>query len=514
MNKLMIFAASAAAVLAVGCAKNEVFQTPPADEAVTFGVYVPQTKAGLAGQTTTTTIRLGEASHGGFGVFAYYTDDALYNSTTKPNFMYNQGVFWNSTKWEYSPVKYWPNEYGDDAHSAATDYVSFFAYAPYVSNTDFASPGSYNITGKSANSATGDPTITYVVDPTPSTAVDLCWAVNAATGLPWLNQTKHSVTQTTPGTVDLKFKHALARFNVNVRGMFDEVRESEGQVSTADVDGHTKITIEKVEISGTFFPSGTLNLNNDVANTAKWITADAAATTLTIPNTDIHSSLKATVNGETTFPGITGVTKTNVNIFTGNAPAKADATYYTFIPKASTTTLNVKITYYVTTQDTNLEGEDADHQIICVKNVIDKSIDFTSFVCGKNYNLNIVLGMTTVKLEATVEDWEDATDKDIDLPQNLYDNIFDLTSSTSVTLSAGAGETSAVYTNANGAVSIESITKDGSAFDNSTNIIAVDTTNKKITFTGASAGTYVVALRAAGDATHAPVIKSITITVS
>lgn len=412
MKKVLIFAASAA-VLLVACAKVENTQkiaepgTP-----VKFGVYVPQTKAGKAGQTTTATIKLAAGDEGGFGVFAYYTDDATYAGTTKPNFMYNQGVFWNTTNngpWEYSPIKYWPNEYGSGAHSAATDYVSFFAYAPYVETAS----GSYNITAMSANTATGDPTITYVVDPTPATAVDLCWGVKTD-GYPWKNQTKQAVT----GTIPFIFKHALARFNVNVRGFFDGVRTIDGEMSTnnVDVDANTRITIEKVEIKGSFYPSGVLNLNNDQANVAKWTSTSAAETTLTIPRSNIAESLRATNDGvETTFPeSKTGVTKTNVNIFTGAAPAKTDATYYTFIPKSDGATLNVKITYYVTTKDTKLDGG-----ISCVKNVIDKDITFASFACGLNYNLNIVLGMTTVKLEATVEDWADPSNVDIDLPVNL-----------------------------------------------------------------------------------------------
>lgn len=408
MKKFFVFAAIAATVLA-SCAKTEVVhKSTTQGDAVGFGVYVPQTKAGAAGQTTTATIQRSEANGGGFGVFAYYTNDADYSASAKPNFMYNQGVFYNTSKWEYTPVKYWPNEYGDGAHSSAADKLSFFAYAPYVSSAT----GTYGITAFApANNAAGDPTITYAIDPTPSTAVDLCWAVKSDTGLPWLNQTK----QSTSGTVAFLFKHALARFNVNVRGYFDAVRTVEGAVSTEDIDSNTKITIEKIEIKGTFAPSGTLNLNNTEADKALWTPAAAAETTLTIPNGDIATSLKATVNGETSFPGITGVTKTNVNVFTGAAPTKADATYYTFIPTTTSTTLNVKITYYVTTQDAKLEGG-----ISCVKNVIDKNITFASgFACGLNYNLNIVLGMTTVKLEATVSDWADPTDVDIDLPVNL-----------------------------------------------------------------------------------------------
>lgn len=408
MKKFLILTAAAVAVFA-SCAKTiDNTRNTGQGDVLSFGVYVPQTKAGAAGQTTTASIQRTEANGGGFGVFAYYTDDADYSASAKPNFMYNQGVFYNASKWEYTPVKYWPNEYGSGANSTGTDKLSFFAYAPYVATAS----GPYGITAFApANNAAGDPTITYVIDPTPSTAVDLCWAVDAADGLPWINKTK----QSTSGTVAFLFKHALARFNVNVRGYFDAVRAAEGAVSTDNIDSNTKITIEKIEIKGTFAPSGTLNLKNTTANTALWTPDAAAETTLTIPNADIAASLKATVDGETSFPTIAGVTNANVNVFTGAAPAKTDATYYTFIPTTTSTTLNVKITYYVTTQDAKLNGG-----ISCVKNVINKDITFASgFTCGYNYNLNIVLGMTTVKLEATVSDWADPSNVDIDLPVNL-----------------------------------------------------------------------------------------------
>ncbi|MBO4464726.1 MAG: fimbrillin family protein [Prevotella sp.] len=62
----------------------------------------------------------------GFGVFGCYTGDMTYeNTTVSSDFMYNQLVTYNSNSrvWEYSPLKYWPNN--------SADYVSFFAYAPY-----------------------------------------------------------------------------------------------------------------------------------------------------------------------------------------------------------------------------------------------------------------------------------------------------------------------------------------------------------------------------------------------
>lgn len=62
----------------------------------------------------------------GFGAFGCYTGRLTYeNTTVSSDFMYNQLVTYNTTSnvWEYTPLKYWPN--------SSSDYVSFFAYAPY-----------------------------------------------------------------------------------------------------------------------------------------------------------------------------------------------------------------------------------------------------------------------------------------------------------------------------------------------------------------------------------------------
>lgn len=56
------------------------------------------------------------------GVFGFY----LPNGTTtigEPNFMYNQEMSFNGTDWEYSPIKYWPNNQGDK--------LAFWAYYPF-----------------------------------------------------------------------------------------------------------------------------------------------------------------------------------------------------------------------------------------------------------------------------------------------------------------------------------------------------------------------------------------------
>lgn len=128
---LMAFAAIAA-ISTVSCTQDEELLTgsgngpTPDGDAVTFGTYLagaPESRASVMDLPALKTT--------GFGVFGYYTESVDYkteNPDHLPNFMYNQEVTWNDAAeggmWQYSPVKYWPNN--------PTEKVSFFAYAPYV----------------------------------------------------------------------------------------------------------------------------------------------------------------------------------------------------------------------------------------------------------------------------------------------------------------------------------------------------------------------------------------------
>jgi len=93
----------------------------------------------------------------GFGVFASHTGSHPYvSSTTTCNLMWNQQIEWNSTavRWTYDPVVYWPNT--DDG---ASEYVTFFAYAPYSDGSSDES--SACIVDFSLSGETGDPWLTY-----------------------------------------------------------------------------------------------------------------------------------------------------------------------------------------------------------------------------------------------------------------------------------------------------------------------------------------------------------------
>ena len=96
MKKVLFLAAATAAIVS-SCSQSaesviednsnniETSQTP-----VNMSVYTASsTRVGDAGIITTPQDLVGKK---GFGVFAYQTDGDDYNSSTKPNFMYNQQV--------------------------------------------------------------------------------------------------------------------------------------------------------------------------------------------------------------------------------------------------------------------------------------------------------------------------------------------------------------------------------------------------------------------------------------
>lgn len=75
-------------------------------------------------------------------------------------------------------------------------------------------------------------------------------------------------------------------------------------------------------------------------------------------------------------------------------------------------TVWVTITYYVTTKDTKLAGGKSR-----IKNVITQKVELPSLDNGKSYNLHLLLGLTSVKVEAEVGDWSEEFIQ-TDLPQN------------------------------------------------------------------------------------------------
>lgn len=422
MKKILFFAATA--MLFAACTSDEANApqaTKTAPQAIAFDTYTPAaTRAGKVGVMTTTTLQDTEANKGGFGVFAVYSNDGTYAATLTPNFMYNQGVFYSASAWSYTPLKYWPNETGNDsqtspATSTAKDYLSFFAYAPYVADGTTDSEG---IKALSAKDAAGYPYVDYAVAALPENSVDLLWGVapsgglsytavdgndvTVAEGLPLKDLLKPSKDQ----KIKFLFKHALARIGFSVVGAFDQI------TAGGEKDANTKVTVEKIEISGSDFGmSGTLSLNNTTAGVANWTTitkkGDAAAV-FTIDNSVLNTTIKD--GGDVAFASQPeGVTSAEKNVF-------ADASKYFMVIPTGETDITVKITYYVQTLDGKLAASGSVDGSR-VENVISKTIK-VNLENNKAYNLKLILGLTSVKLDAEVADWQVDGSAEVNLPQN------------------------------------------------------------------------------------------------
>jgi hypothetical protein len=530
MKKLFIFAASAA--LFAACSQSDDLALGTAQQAqaqaeetpVAFDVYAQKgtTRAGVGQEVTTGSLQSTKHSLSGFGVFAYYTDDQKFNQFATPNFMYNQQVKYVSSVWNYTPVKYWPNEFGDAAVSANVDYLSFFAYAPYIevdpisglpvtttmtdadvykamgyddqdamwtgergkdiipdedyssSNPDhttaitkwlaaarakISSPTS-NIVGISKNAATGDPMVRYIVDFNAATSVDLLWGVAPTTsehitiagassdpqtdGLPYINMVK----PTTTSKIKFEFRHALVRLNATIDAFVDETSSGNNVVGGTAAssftwsDGKTRIYVRSVTIEGLAY-EGLLDLNNTTAKKPLWKDINGAilankSITIYDGRVDGSEGSKGASNSSELPQGLNpviiqnsgdvangvrtqaGVKNTPVNLFNGTYTSSTAQPVFA-IP-ATVTTPKVTIVYDVETADDNVAGYLSDGKThgSVVENKITKTLTSLTngFEAGKQYNLALHLGMTSVKFEVSVRGWVNGEDASANLPIN------------------------------------------------------------------------------------------------
>ena len=453
MKQLYILLTSAA--LLASCSVNvgdDPIKNPKSGnpEAVNFSIYVNrglQTKAGWGGVLTLDDLK-DETKANGFGVFAYYGNGALYNETSKPDFMYDQQVTYNTTNnvWGYSPVKYWPNEFGEAASSEAADRLTFFAYAPFADVTPstgvVTGDATTGIIGMSRNISAGDPVVMYSSSLTPGAGVDLCWGVaadaftssvdgdnnNVAAGYPFLNVIKPK----TGDHLKFEFNHALAQLNVQIDADIDEVA----------ADGKTKIYVRSVTFNG-FSMRGSLNLNSNTTDGPIWYDISGTGKLKREPVT-VYDGRTDGMEGVSTASDLSekpanlnpvivqdkpygdaglkaGVTTTAVNLFNGAADAPVMVIPTPGVP------VTVTIVYDVETEDNRLTGylSDGVTHGSRVENKITKNITTTQgnmiLSAGKKYVVKLHLGLTSVKFDADVAVWDDTTypdPVDVNLPDN------------------------------------------------------------------------------------------------
>ena len=480
MKKYSFIFASLGALLLASCAKtsNDVQEpenTSAQKAAVTFGAYVNRpTKAGNAGSEMSNS-NLGEK---GFGVFAYYSNGGVYNNTSRPDFMYNEKVYISGGEWAYSPLKYWPNEFGQDAASDDVDRLTFFAYAPWVDvNTttgvltsayDDSSAEKSTKTGIISlprNSATGDPLVRYVASMNPSEGVDLCWGVAAtafdsaitdhvsndvAAGSPYINVAK----PTTGAKIDMKFLHALSQLNVQIDANVDEESGTAGFL-----DDQTYIYVRSITFDG-FALRGALNLNSTESAGPTWL--DYTGVGLLGQGTvsvydgrrDGKEGIEGAVANDEAPLGLNpklvqskpysasptpGVPATEpINLF--SSETATDPVYV--IPTGGS--MAVTIVYDVETKDPNLLSSTLSDGVThgsTISNAITANLSSITMEAGKRYNLNIHIGMTSVKFDAAVTEWveDPANNQDVNVPINAEVTVTIGIDGVPVTPGSGAG---------------------------------------------------------------------------
>ena len=378
MNKIALFIMIAIVSLS-SCSNEELIdsaingtESKSEYKPVVFGTYIEKAVSSRAVNNSTTTL----SAKNGFGVFAFNSSEADIKNIT-PNFMYNQKVASTNKgdSWNYSPVKYWPT-----SSSSMENQNSFFAYAPYVDS----SVNSEGITSITSNSSLGAPKLTFTNSSNIENTIDLLWAVSKESG----KALKDMTSLNSNGEVNFNFRHALARLNLNIQGVFNSN-------SNENIADGNKITIESITISGSFPSNGTLNLDNEIAYTPQWENTNGE-TVFNINNNQIAENIRDGGDCKST-DSISGVTNITTNLLAKTSDG--NECYLTFIPSKGD--LTISITYWLTTKDSNLaEG------YFRVKNNAKKTISNMTLEAGKNYSLNVLVGMNGIQFDSNTSEWE------------------------------------------------------------------------------------------------------------
>ena len=348
----------ALATLTLGsCSNDEVVNNYSQDNAIQFGTYMGR-DVESRGQIITTDLL--KKSEDGFGVFAYYHKDT-YNlgDNFSANFMNNEKITWDSNKneWTYSPVKYWPNNNGDK--------VSFIAYAPYHENEVFPFQGK----------------LKYTVSTSVTEQEDLLWSKSQN-----FNKTKYDYG--TDGKVEFTFGHALSRVYFTIAAGVD-LTNMGGTLAK-----ETTIYVDQVTIKG-LNTTGTLDLYAATATWSDWNTVEDYVWDYKYENDDETELDNYVIEGDSHASALP--------LF------KTDNDYFV-IPQTLNENFAIEVVYRVFTVDDKLTEGKVEEQEgktgSLVKNVISVTPgDLSSFEAGKQYKLNLILGMTSVKLNVKVEEW-------------------------------------------------------------------------------------------------------------
>lgn len=266
-------------------------------------------------------------------------------------------------------------------------------------------------------------------------------SVSLTKGLPWLNVERPSQTDQ---KLKFQFKHALAKMRINV----DEFADQTTPGGAEKLDVKTKIWIRSVKFTG-FSMKGALNLNNETKDKPYWMNYNGIGDLEADADLVVYDGMKDGKEGVSGSTASTekllglnplfiqtsasfdysdpstpkwagtakGVTATKTPLFDGGG-------VFYVIPNPDDQ-LTVEIVYDVETIDPNLGVMLADNKTpgSSIENRIQKTISFgggsSNLEFGKAYEINLHLGMNSVKLDADVVGWEELAPVDVQVPANV-----------------------------------------------------------------------------------------------
>ena len=388
--------------------------------------------------------------------------------------MWNQKVSWDDTSaWIYSPVKYWPNDNNPADDKGATgsqthSYLNFFAYAPAVQAADLPGHGVAEADGIIELTANSDYiSDSYVYYRTSNEkpfgsekSVDLLWATRR-------NCYKYDSDGANDDgrvtdQVNLLFKHALTKLDINVRAMVDRTADHTSPAYSTDVNGNTRIFIDNVSITTpTYYPEGKLKIASE-DDTPVWDYTDISTSKTKFRfGSDIDLSL-ANVNNTKDLDNVkyslryaapniptnatiddddhddiddnTGLTlvetaraafdEMEAGVIATEQQMSANYSTFMFCPSAATSDISIRAVYHVVTFDPNLTLNNPKFYSN-VTNDITASLgnDDFKFEPNKQYKILLNLGITSVKFEvyeldevgeyillsAVVKEWDEKT---------------------------------------------------------------------------------------------------------
>lgn len=394
-----------AALTMTGCSNDEInaLQQSQEKNAIEFSTYLGRNAQGSRGTETSTT----SIQTSGFGVLAYYTEQADFANTNKPNFMWNQKVTYSNSAWSYTPIKYWPTK--------VDDKVSFFAYAPYVEN------GKNTVIELSGKSATGTPTATITLPDDPSQTIDFVAAVQ-------MNRT-HDNSAKANNNVSFTLKHEMTR--VKVQAKLDK-----SVYSDTDAKHKTFVVIKDVKFNnkGQFYKSGTYTFSTDDKERGKWTTTNNATANASTYTLDLNGVLNTeTITAATATDAAATGASANSNYKTGvkglklvNTTAKdlfKNNEYLFLIPVSENNgdgltygKATATIEYDIVTEDSKLAAGYS-----CTSATKTVLLPAGTLKQGISYNYIFTIKLDEIVLDATVNDWDKASDSKIDVPYSPDD---------------------------------------------------------------------------------------------